>query len=276
MPAEKDIPDLVRQYWDKCGHPEKCPEQYRRQDSGSTSTGTDNYGDYGDTKGKPPVGPDASTGERRDTKYYNEGYEDGYKDGMRRGKTCACGGGGCSACRGRSHEQPRHHEPRREPVPERREPAPVVVRPRVDAGCPNCGGNGCNACSGRRDTYNPQPQPIYDTRGRNDDRYYYEQQQQRQRGIDPAVPLAIMGMVLGGIAMNRNHHRGYDNWGGGYNRYDYGREAWEQQRQREMWQRRYQYGDGGYDSEYGYGRRNHRYQQYQYQQYRNRYWGQGW
>jgi hypothetical protein len=296
LPAEKDIPDLVRQYWEKCGHPEKCPQQYR-QDGGST--GTDNYGNAGETSrptdGRPPA-RQPEGGEKRDTKYYNEGYEDGYKDGIRRGKACACGGGGCEACRGKGHQQ--HREERREhipaPAPERREPVrggcqncggggcescrgrthrehrePVVIRgvPRVDAGCPNCGGNGCNACMGRRDQRDQRDHVVY-----QQDRYYDRQRQ----GIDAAVPLAIMGMVLNGIVGGHRHH-GYDNWNGGYGRQDYGREAWEQQRNREIWQRQHQYNSNQYDSEYGYGRRNQRYQQYQYQQYRNRHWShQGW
>lgn len=281
MPAEKDIPDLVRHYWDKCGHPEKCPPQYRKE-NGSGSTGNDNYGDDGETRkgdARPPARP-PQAGDQRDTKYYNEGYEDGYKDGIKRGKACACGGGGCEACRGKTHEPRQQHHPRPEPAPERREP-PVVVRPpRVDAGCPNCGGNGCSACSGRRD----QGEVVYrqdrDNDPRQRDRVVYQEDriyEPRQRqGIDPAVPLAIMGMVMSGI-VGGHRHRGYDNWNGGYNREDYGREAWEQQRNREMWQRQNQRGYGDYDSEYGYGRRNQRYQDYQYQRYRNRQWSeQGW
>lgn len=259
LPAEKDIPDLVRRYWERCGHPEKCPPQYRKE---GAPTGNDNYGDYGGTEvGKPR--PTGEGRERRDTKFYNEGYEDGYRDGMKRGKACACGGGGCESCRGKGHGHAQRREERverREERVERREPERVVRAPRVDAGCPNCGGNGCDACSGRA----RRGGVVY-----SEDRYY--DQRQRHHEINPAVPLAIMGMVLNGVMGNRHHHR--DHWDGGYRGYDYEREAWEQQRARQMWQRQH-HGGRGYDSEYGYGRRQQRYQDYQ--QYQRRYWNQGW
>lgn len=146
LPAEKDIPELVRKYWDRMGRPEKCPPEYRR--GGGTQPAGDNYGDYGEPGERPQQRPDAqpprdnygdygeagqrpqqgpeavppvrdqrpnqgevSDGRNQRQADYDLGYEDGYEDGV------AAGEG-----------QRRDGEPRR-------------------AGC-DCGGAGCSACSG--------------------------------------------------------------------------------------------------------------------------------
>jgi hypothetical protein len=153
MPAEKDIPDLVRQYWDGVGHPEKCPPQYRCKDGQNGEN--DNYSNDGETdRDRRPVAPpdggrddqygrDGETdrdrqpdapycpeGDRQrerprgdDTRAgdetYNEGYEDGYRDAMRR---AGVGQGG---------------------------------QPQRDGGCA-CGGSGCANCGGGRRDWKPE------------------------------------------------------------------------------------------------------------------------
>jgi phage tail protein X len=109
MPAEQDIPDLVRRYWDRVGHPEKCPPEYRNGGGGERR---DPYGDYGETdRGRQPEPPPHDDGGR---------YGDYGQTGRDRG--CACGGGGCYSCRGPS-------------------------APPRDSGCA-CNGGGCYACRG--------------------------------------------------------------------------------------------------------------------------------
>lgn len=190
LPAEQDIPDLVRRYYDRIGRPNDCPEQYRgegrrtddnygnygetdrdRQVQGDTGRRDGNYSDYGDTRRKKDCPP-----ERRNERVsngdtiYNEGYEDGYRDALERARRegrrdnrhdnrherrheCACGGAGCSACGGGSRE-----------------------RNRSQCGC---GGAGCEACIGSMRQREPYIDQIlyYRQAGRD----YTEEQYDRTR-----------------------------------------------------------------------------------------------
>jgi hypothetical protein len=210
LPAEKDIPDLVRQYWDGVGHPEKCPPQYRSRDG--ENGGRDNYGQDGETdRDRAPVAPPVDTGrdqygrdgetdrdrqddrpycpegdrqredggrrdqgDRNGDQTYNEGYEDGYRDAMNRGQRGQRGQESQCDCRGAGCDACGGSR---------------STRPPRESQC-GCGGAGCANCMGNANNRDPYiDQILYyrqagrdytaETQQRN---YELDQQRRRQQG----------------------------------------------------------------------------------------------
>lgn len=170
LPAEQDIPELMRRYHERLGGPAQNPRDGERAD--------DNYNNYGETDTQ--VQGDRKP-ERRNERVsngdtiYNEGYEDGYRDALERARRegrrddrhdnrherrheCACGGAGCSACGGRRRE-------------------------RSQCGC---GGAGCEACLGSMRQREPYIDQIlyYRQAGQDFTQEQYERNRSRRYNED--------------------------------------------------------------------------------------------
>lgn len=129
LPAEKDIPELVQKYWERVGHPENCPPEYR---GGGRRDENDNYGDDGETRRD-------RGGDRQGCNCGGAGCAACGRGERQRETGCQCGGAGCGACRGRGGRRADGDNYGDDGETQRDR-----------GGCSNCGGAGCDACGGRR------------------------------------------------------------------------------------------------------------------------------